>query len=95
MQCRWNYETMITDCDLHILYTALHKHRDQYDYYPLSVAKRDEIGLNYRFLCIAIPKAKPEYASHLAEIGVYVPPAGKPYATCLYRRDFDQIFPYL
>jgi len=85
---------MIADCDLQILYTALQKYKDQYNYYPLVVAKRDEIGSNYRFLCIAIPKANPEHVSHLAEIGVYAPPAGKPYATCLHRRDFDQIFPY-
>ena len=81
MQCRWNYETMIADQDLHILY------------YALAVAKRKEIGLNYRFLCIAVPKDNTECASHLAIVGVYKPPAGKPYGTCLYRKDFDQLFP--
>lgn len=93
MQCRWNYETMIADQDLHILYYALRRHMDHYDYYPLAVAKRKEIGLNYRFLCIAVPKDNAECASHLAIVGVYKPPAGKPYGTCLYRKDFDQLFP--
>jgi len=94
MQCKWIYETMIDDRDLYILYYALRKHKDSYNYYPLAMAKRAEIGSNYRFLCIAVPKENHECASHLAVIGVYLPPAGKPYATCLYRKDFDQIFPY-
>lgn len=93
MQCRWTYETMIDDYDLHILYNAVRKHKDAYHYYPLAVAKREGIGSNYRFLCIAIPKATPCYVSHLTVIGVYKPPAGRAYTTCFYRKDFDQIFP--
>lgn len=93
MQCKWAYHTMIDDYDIHLLYNAMRRHQDAYNYYPLAVAKREEIGSNYRFLCIAIPKANQEYASHLTVIGVYKPPAGIPYATCLYRQDFDQLFP--
>jgi hypothetical protein len=94
MQCKWEYEKMIDDNDLYILYTVMRKHKDAYNYYPLAVAKRTEIGLSYRFLCIAVPKANSDYVSHLAVIGIYKPPTGAAYATCVYRQEFDQIFPY-
>lgn len=93
MQCKWEYEKMIDDSDLHMLYTALLKHKDAYNYYPLAVAKRVEIGLSYRFLCIAVPKASSEYVSHLAVIGIYKPPAATAYVSCMLRQDFNQIFP--
>lgn len=92
MQCKWEYETMIDDYDLHILYSAMRKHQDAYNYYPIAVAKRTELGSNYRFLCIAIPVQNQDYVSHLAVIGVYKPPNGFPYATCLHRKDFDELF---
>lgn len=93
MQCKWAYERLISDDDLHILYNALLPVEDSYIYYPLAVAKRSEVGLNYRFLCLAVPGKNQECASHLAVIGVYKPPYGVPYATCLYKKDFDQLFP--
>lgn len=91
MQIGWVYEPVISHYESLLFINALSKHKDQYRYYPISVAKREEIGLKYRYLCIAKSAIIDESRSHFANIEVYKPPQGMPYVTRLRRLSFDQI----
>jgi hypothetical protein len=93
MQRGWIYEPVISNYEALLFYNALKKHSDSFYYRPIAIAKREETGMKYRFLCIAIPKATPYHPSHFAEIEIYKPEMGMPYATCLYRLEFDKMFP--
>lgn len=93
MQYGWVYRPGITSYEKLLFYIAMQRHRDPYYYYPIALADRVEIGMKYHFFCIAIPKADPGYPSHFVDIGIYKPPAGMPYATCIYCEDFDNMFP--
>ena len=92
-QSCWIYEPDITEYEASLFNYAMYEHKDYYYYCPIAIAKREEIGMKYRFLCIAKPWDALAYCSHLAEIEIYKPVAGMPYATCLYRICFDDIFP--
>jgi hypothetical protein len=93
MQKGWVYRPEITDYEKLLFYNAMGRHQDSFFYKPIALAKHEEAGLKYRFFCIAIPKAYPDYPSHFADIEVYKSVAGMPYATCLYRQDFDSLLP--
>jgi hypothetical protein len=90
----WVYEPYLSEYDTLILYNALTKHSDSFYYKPIALAKREETGMKYRFLCIALPKEFPINPSHFADIEVYKPQLGMPYATGLYRIEFDNMFPH-
>jgi len=92
MQKGWVYEPVISSYEALLLYNALKRHDDNFYYYPIAIAKREEIGTKYRYLCIAKPKTIPGPPSHYADVEVYKPYAGMPYATCLYRLDFHKMF---
>lgn len=94
MPLRWTYEPQLTNFEALLLYNALHQLPDAFYYRPIAIAKREETGMKYRYLCIAIPKDNPFRPSHFADIEVYKPILGEPYATFLYRMDFEQIFQY-
>jgi len=87
----WNYEPVIGDYELLMLENALHKHQDDYQYQPIAIAKREETGIKYRFLCIAVPIANPLMPSHFADLEIYLPPTGMPYICSLYRIPFDSV----
>lgn len=89
----WIYEPTITYYEALLLYNALQKHQDDYRYHPVALAKREEVGTKYRFLCIATPESNPLLSSHFADIEVYKPINGMPYITSLFRLDFDNMFP--
>lgn len=91
MQIGWTFEPLVSYYDVLLFYNAMKKHQDGYDYSPIAVAKREEYGLKYRFLCIAKPKLNPGFSSHFADIEIYKPRKGLPYATYLYRLDFNQL----
>jgi hypothetical protein len=93
MQKGWVYEPVITSYEALLLYNALQRHIDDYNYYPIAIARREEVGMKYRFLCIAKPKTSPGTSSHFADVEIYKPEGGMPYATCLYRLDFNKTFP--
>ncbi|MDF2484638.1 MAG: hypothetical protein K0R46_806 [Herbinix sp.] len=81
----WVYEPITSHYDALLFYNAMKRHYDPFYYIPISVAKREEIGTKYRFLCIARDRSNPEQASLFAKIELYKPPVGIPYATSLYR----------
>ncbi|HWT76894.1 MAG TPA: hypothetical protein VN258_19510 [Mobilitalea sp.] len=90
----WIYEPEITYYEALLFYNAMQRHLDPYYYKPIAVAKREQSGMKYRFLCIAMPKYAPGPPSHFADIEIYKPIAGMPYASGLYRIDFDKMFPH-
>lgn len=92
MQKGWVYEPVISNYEAILFYNVMKNHPDQFYYNPIALAKREEIGMKYRFFCIAVPKDTFTLPSHFADVGIYKPVAGKPYATCIYRLDFDQLF---
>jgi hypothetical protein len=93
MQRGWIYEPVISNYEALLFYNALKKHSDSFYYRPIVIAKREEIGMKYRFLCIAIPKVSPCHPSHFADIEIYKPAMGMPYATSIYRIELDKMFP--
>jgi hypothetical protein len=93
MPLRWEYETYLQNYEGLLLYNALRKHPDAYHYKPIAIAKREETGTKYHYLCVAVPKDNPFRSSHFADIEVYKPPLGAPYITLLKRIEFDYIFP--
>lgn len=94
MQNGWIYEPFIPGNEALIFYNALQNHQDRYYYTPIAIAKREEIGIKYRFLCIANLKDTPYYPSHFADIEIYKPLYGMPYVSSLYKVTFDKIFPH-
>ena len=94
MQNSWIYEPMTNRNEAFIFYNALQNYQDRYYYTPIAVARREEIGVKYRFLCIAIPKDTPHCPSHFADVEIYKPLKGMPYACSIYKAAFDQIFPH-
>jgi hypothetical protein len=92
MQKGWVYEPVITKYEALLFYNAMKKHKDHFIYNPIAIARREETGTKYRFLCIATPKTNPGPSSHFADIEIYKPNNGMPYATCLFRLDFDKMF---
>lgn len=89
----WIYEPVVPGYETLLFYNALQIHQDCYYYTPIAMAKREEQGIKYRFLCIAIPKNKPYSASHFTDIQIYKSPKGMPYVIGLYKVDFDKAFP--
>ena len=93
MQLYWIFEPEITEYEVTLFHSAMYQHRDYYYYCPIAVAKQEQLGMKYRFLCIAKPWDCTSLCSHLADIEIYKPISGMPYATCLFRLDFNHIFP--
>jgi hypothetical protein len=93
MQKGWVYEPAITNYEAMLFFNSIKSHNDPYYYCPIAIAKRSEIGMKYRFLCIAVNKMNPGTPSHFADIEVYKPQEGRPYATCIYRIEFENIIP--
>lgn len=89
----WVYEPFMSNYEIVLLHNALRRHQDNFFYNPIALAKREEAGMKYRFLCIAVPKTYPGPPSHFADIEIYKPMKGMPYCTSLYRKDFDSMFP--
>lgn len=85
----WVYEPRISPYDALLFYNAMKRHYDLFYYTPIAVAKREEVGTKYRFLCIAHYRNAPEQDSLFARIEVYKPIAGMPYATRLHRLPQD------
>jgi len=94
MSIGWIYEPYLSDYESILFYNVFKKHTDSFFYRPVAIAKREESGVKYRYLCIAAPKDNPFISSHFADIEIYKPRLGIPYATKLNRIDFDRIFPY-
>lgn len=92
MPLRWTYEPYLTNYEALILHNALCQCPGAYIYKPIAVAKREETGMKYRYLCLAIPKDNPFRPTHFADIEVYKPMLGEPYTTFLYHMDFEQVF---
>lgn len=92
MQRGWIYEPVTSSYEALLFYNAIKKHSDSFYYKPVAVAKREQIGIKYRFFCIAAPKVTPYHPSHYAEIEIYKPDMGMPYATSLHKIAFHQIF---
>ena len=89
----WVYDPVITYYDSLMFYNALKKHPDSYFYRPIAIARREETGIKYRFLCIAFPKDNPFNPAHFADIEIYKPLLGMPYATSLFKIDFEKMMP--
>ncbi|MHB8129819.1 MAG: hypothetical protein ACYDEX_12550 [Mobilitalea sp.] len=92
MQKGWVYEPVISMYEALLFYNAMKRHRDQYNYNPIAIARREQIGMKYRFLCIATPKTILCQPTNFADIEIYKPESGMPYATSLRRLDFDKMF---
>jgi len=87
---RWIYEPLISQDDFLLFCNALSRHKDSYYYRPIAIAKCEEAGLKYRFLCIAEPNTFQGPPTHFANIEIYKPTQGMPYATRIHRICFDQ-----
>ncbi len=90
----WVYEPVITKFEALLFYNALRGHSDSFYYRPIAIAKHENMPLKYRYLCIAMTKEKPFKPSHFANIEIYKPRMGMPYATCIYKIDFDIVCPH-
>jgi hypothetical protein len=88
----WSYEPFIPYHDLLVFYNAMNRYDDSYQYRLIAMAKREETGMKYRFLCIASPKAIDSTVSHIANIEIYKPVNGMPYATRLHKISVDEHF---
>lgn len=88
MQQSWVYRSEMTYNESMLLQYVMKKHRDSFYYIPIAVAKREEIGIKYRFLCIAHSKLN-KSPSHFTIIGLYKPEKGMPYATSMGKITFD------
>ena len=91
MQKDWLYEPVISYYESLLFYNALFQYKDNFYYSPIAIAKREETGTKYRFLCIAKPKTYPGACSHLTTIEIYKPANGMPYTTKLSRIPFPQL----
>ena len=85
----WIYEPTLTAYDALLFYNAMIRHYDCFYYTPVAVAKREEFGIKYRFLCLAYDRNAPDQDSLFASIEIYKPYAGMPYATRLHRLSQD------
>lgn len=94
MQMDWVYHPTIPSIERLIFNNAMLRHIDQYYYAPIAMAKREESGVKYRFLCIAALKNINNTPSHFADIEVYKPIFGMPYISGLYKIEFDKLFPH-
>lgn len=92
MLIHWKYEPNITYDDYIMFHNVMNNHVDSYVYQPIALARREEIGTKYRFLCIAQPKDLFRPDSHLVIIEIYRSQKGSPYATRLKRISFDELF---
>lgn len=90
----WIYEPVISYYEALLFYNVMQKHQDEFYYTPIAKAKREETGMKYRFLCIAMLKSKPGLSSHFADIEIYKPISGMPYATNLFKVEFNNAFPH-
>jgi hypothetical protein len=90
MQREWIYEALISQSDLLLFYNSISCHKNPFIYRPIALAKRDEVGTKYRFLCIAQSDQFPGHSSHFANIEIYKPEKGMPYTTRIHRINFDQ-----
>lgn len=94
MQNGWVHESAIAAYEALLFYNALRTHKGDFYYSPIALAKREEVGMKYRYLCVAKPKDNASLSSHFAYIEIYKSPEGRPYVTCLHRLDLDQLFSY-
>ncbi|HHV13379.1 MAG TPA: hypothetical protein GXX75_24195 [Clostridiales bacterium] len=95
IQCQnfnWNYEPTVNDYQMYLFHLVMDQHCDGYYYCPIAVASQQQIGIKHRYLCIAKPWDSLNCNSHLAEVEIYKPVAGNPYATILFRIDFNDMF---
>lgn len=85
----WIYEPMLSAYDALLFYNAMRRHCDSFYYTPVAVAKREEAGIKYRFLCLAYNKNTPSQDSQFASVEIYKPNSGMPYATRLHMLSQD------
>ena len=85
MAKNWIYEPTVSPYDALLFYNTMKRYYDQFEYIPIAVAKREEIGTKYRYLCIAQARNAPDHDTLFAGIEIYKPIAGTPYATRLHR----------
>jgi len=86
----WVYEPLISQYELLLFYNAVSRHIDSNHYIPIAMAKREESGMKYRFLCIAEPNTYHGPPTHFANIEIYKSEQGMPYATRIHKIQFDQ-----
>ncbi len=60
MPKNWFYEPTVSPYDALLFYNTMKHHHDLFDYIPIAVAKREEIGTIYRYLCIAQASNAPD-----------------------------------
>jgi hypothetical protein len=88
----WVFEPQISPYELLLFNNAVSRHKDSYGYWPIAMAKREETGIKYRFLCIAQSLSPLAPPSHFACIEVYKSEKGMPYVTRIHKSSFDQFF---
>lgn len=90
MQKGWVYEPVISTYELLLFHNTIGRHGDPFYYIPIAIAKREETGMKYHYLCIAKQISFPGSSSHFTNIEIYKPPLGEPYVTALHKFCFDQ-----
>lgn len=91
MPMDWKYEANLSYYDIIMFHNVMNSHCDSYIYIPIALAKREEIGIKYRYLCIAQPKSIYGPDSHLVIVEIYRSEMGVPYATRIKRIHFDEL----
>lgn len=91
MYLDWVFEPYMTDYELLLFNNSINHCEKDYIYHPIAIAKRDEIGVKYRYLCIAKTSIYPHTSCKIMIIEVYKPPQGKPYVTRLFPIDFNSL----
>ncbi len=88
----WVYEPWISGYEALLFHNAMQKHKASFQYNPIALAKHEEIGMKYRFLCIATPKNQMVPPAHFAIVELYKPINGMPYLSMILRANFDDMF---
>lgn len=91
MQNGWVYEPQISSYESLLFYNAIRCHKDRFCYTPIALAKREQTGMKYRYLCIACPFSSQGLFSHFTVIEIYKSLLGKPYITRLNRFNFNHL----
>jgi len=89
MQENWVFEQKILYYEALIFFNTIKGIMNSYLYDPIAIARHEQYGMKYHFLCIAKPMSSPQLISHFAVIEIFQPVSGIPYATKLLRIEID------
>lgn len=81
MQNSWVYEPVVPYYEMMLFQNAISQNRDAFCYFPVAMAKRCEVGMKYRYLCIVRQNTFPAKPTSFVIIEIYKSELGIPYIT--------------